>query len=302
MESGRLNCDTEIPVLQHKIDVFSSSYRESLESLRARSQETAQYQAKLEDTKAKLREAEADLVKALGVKTRKEAKRMALMDAIASAKTRVEDLKSSVQKQISKNNEYAAILYQQSPASEETMNGSTERKDEILAAISWYNTVLGFHVEGGRGVKFTFKNIDPSNPNEECFFTIRHENDTYTLLNCEPSLKGMEELIRELNKTNGLFKYVRVMRRKFQEAVHGSVASLNFEHQESAIISTSAPDLSISSFRSDSPTKKNENQVQPTKVERPSKKQSLGRRAISAALSPGSASSVRQSPRLRARK
>lgn len=44
MESGRLICDTEIPVLQHKIDVFSSSYRESLESLRARSQETAQFQ------------------------------------------------------------------------------------------------------------------------------------------------------------------------------------------------------------------------------------------------------------------
>ncbi|KAI9108786.1 hypothetical protein K1719_020091 [Acacia pycnantha] len=303
MESGRLICDTEIPVLQHKIDVFSSSYRESLESLRARSQETAQYQAKLEDAKAKLRETEDDLVKALGVKTRKEAKRMALMDAIASAKTRVEDLKSSVQKQISKNNEYAAILYQQFPASEETMNGSTEGKDEILEAISWYNTVLGFHVEGGRGVKFTFKNIDPSNPNEECFFTIRHENDTYSLLNCEPSLKGMEELIHELNKTNGLFKYVRVMRRKFQEAVaQGSVVSLNFEHQESAIISASAPDLSISSFRSDSPTKKNENQVQPTKGERPPKKQTLGRRAISAALSPGSASSVRQSPRLRARK
>ncbi|KAI9071118.1 hypothetical protein K1719_046917 [Acacia pycnantha] len=93
MESGHLICDIEIPVLQHKIDVFSSSYWESLESLRARSQETAQYQGK----------------------TRKEARRMAFMDAIASTKTRVEDLKSSVQKQISKNSEYAAILYQQSP-------------------------------------------------------------------------------------------------------------------------------------------------------------------------------------------
>lgn len=40
-----------------------------------------------------------------------------------------------------------------------------------------------------------------------------------SVLNCEPSLKGMEELIHELNKTNGLFKYVRVMRRKFQESV-----------------------------------------------------------------------------------
>ncbi|XP_054805178.1 kinetochore protein SPC25 homolog isoform X2 [Prosopis cineraria] len=309
MESGRLICDTEIPVLQHKIDVFSSSYLKSLESLRARSQETAQYQgfdlfygfpAKSEEAKAKLREVEDDLVKALGVKTRKEAKRMALMDAVASAKTRVEDLKNSVQEQRTKNCECAAILSQHSLASEGTMDGSSEQKDEILEAISWYNTVLGFHVEG---VKFTFKNINVNNPSEECFFTIRHENDTYTLLNCKPSLNGTKEFIHELNKTNGLFKYVRVMRRKFQEAVaQGSVVSLNSEHQESAIISTSAPDLSMSSFRSDSPSMKSEDEVQPTKGDRPSKKQTLGRRVISAAISPGSASSVRQSSRLKAKK
>lgn len=56
------------------------------------------------------------------MKTRKEAKRMALMDAIASAKTRVEDLKSSVQKQINKNSEYAAILSQQSPGNDLFVN------------------------------------------------------------------------------------------------------------------------------------------------------------------------------------
>lgn len=39
------------------------------------------------------------------------------------------------------------------------------------------------------------------------------------MLNCEPSLKDTDELIHELNKTNGLFKFVRMMRKKFQEAV-----------------------------------------------------------------------------------
>lgn len=47
---------------------------------------------------------------------------MALMDAIASVKTRVEDLKSSVQKQITKNSEYAAILSQQSPGNDLFVN------------------------------------------------------------------------------------------------------------------------------------------------------------------------------------
>ncbi|KAF7838297.1 kinetochore protein SPC25-like protein [Senna tora] len=303
MESVRLICDSEIPALQQKMDDFSDLFRKSLKSLRARSQETAQNQVKLEELKATLREAEDDLVKALGVKTRKEAKRMALMDAIASAKARVEDLKSSVQEQRTKNGEYAAILSQHSlalAASEGMTNGSTEQKEEIQEAISWYNRVLGFHVEGGHGVKFTFKNINVNNPNEECFFTIRHENDTYTLLNCEPSLKDTKEMIQELNKTNGLFKFVRVMRRKFQEVVvQGSAAPLSSEHQESALISASAPDLSMSSFRSDSPTKISEDQVQLTEDKRHFKKQNLGRRVKSALLSPESASSVRQSPRLK---
>ncbi|XP_054775724.1 kinetochore protein SPC25 homolog isoform X2 [Prosopis cineraria] len=277
MEFGRLICDREIPILQHKLDAFSDSHRKSLKSLWARSQETAQCQAKLEEAKVELRDAEDDLVKAQGVKTRKEAKRIALMDAIASAKTRVEDLKSSIQEQKTKNSEYAEILSQHSLG---TTNENTEqRKDEIQEVVSWYNTVLGFHVEGGHGVKFTFKNINVNNPKEEFFFTIHHENDTYALLNCEPSLKGTKEFIHELNKANGLFKFVRVMRRKLQEAV--------------------TKDLSTSSFRNDTPTEKNENQVQPAKGDRTFKKQTLKRRAMSAALSPGSASSVRQSPRLK---
>lgn len=44
MESVRLICDTEIPVLQQKMDASSASFRKSLESLRARSNESAQYQ------------------------------------------------------------------------------------------------------------------------------------------------------------------------------------------------------------------------------------------------------------------
>lgn len=39
------------------------------------------------------------------------------------------------------------------------------------------------------------------------------------MLRCEPSFDGIEELVHELNKTDGLFKFVRVMRKKFQEAL-----------------------------------------------------------------------------------
>ncbi|CAL0327669.1 unnamed protein product [Lupinus luteus] len=286
-------CDSDIPLRLHSIDAFAASFTKSLHSLRPKSQETAQSQVKLDELKAKLREAEDNLVKALGVKTRGEAKRMALTESIASVKGRVEDFRTSVDELRAKNEEYATIVSQQQHvlvASEQNSSGSIEHKDETQEAISWYNRVLGFHVEGGHGVKFTFKNVNVNNPNEEYFFTIRHEDDTYTLLNCEPSLKGTNKLVHELNKTNGLFKFVRIMRKRFQEA-----AAQENGQQESSLISDSAPVLSISTIRSYSPTNENEHQGEP-KIRRSS------RRVNSAVLSPGSASSIHRSPRLKARK
>ena len=48
-----------------------------------------------------------------------------------------------------------------------------------------------------------------------------------SVLNCDPHLNDNKELIHELNKTNGLFKFVRIMREKFQEAVaQGTILSL----------------------------------------------------------------------------
>ena len=38
------------------------------------------------------------------------------------------------------------------------------------------------------------------------------------MLDCDPHLNDTKGLIYELNETNGLFKFVRIMREKFQEA------------------------------------------------------------------------------------
>ncbi|KAF6148422.1 hypothetical protein GIB67_038777, partial [Kingdonia uniflora] len=96
-------------------------------------------------------------------------------------------------------------------------NQGIRHKEHIQDAISWYNKFLGFRVEGGHGVKFIFNNINSSqNPNEEYSFTLRHADDNYTLLDYDPYLGDMKEFIQELNQTNGLFKFVRIMREKFQ--------------------------------------------------------------------------------------
>ncbi|KAK7350636.1 hypothetical protein VNO77_09474 [Canavalia gladiata] len=296
-------CDADIPVRLQSIDALAASYRNSLQLLRANTLETVQSQAKLAEVKAKLRDTEDELVKALAVKTRREAKRMTLKDVIAYVKGRVEDLKTSVLKQRIRIEECATIVSQHRlvlAATEEKSNKGTEQKDETQEAISWYNRILGFHVEGGHGVKFTFKNINVNNPNEEYFFTIRHEDDTYTLLNCEPSLKDTEDLVHELNKTNGLFKFIRTMRKKFQEAVaQGSLSITANEHQESAFMSASAPVLSISTIRSYCPTKGNDYQDEFTGGNTYLRKQHYRRSVKSAIQSPASASSVCQTPQLK---
>ncbi|XP_039689723.1 kinetochore protein SPC25 homolog isoform X2 [Medicago truncatula] len=289
--------DSEITQQIHTIDAFAASVSKSFQSIKTTGQQTAKTQVQLEEVKDKLKEVEDELVKVLAEKTRKEAKRMALLDAIASAKARVGNLNSSIQEVRTRKQEYISFLSQQSLASEGRLNEGIEHTDETHEAISWYNRVLGFHVKGGRGVKFTFKNINLKNPNEEYSFTVFHDKNTYTLLRCEPSFDGIEELVHELNKTDGLFKFVRVMRKKFQEAlVQGSLVLTTVNPGESAFISSSAPGTSV---RSDSTTMENEHEVERSGSSAQLKKKQVRRRKSLARLSPDSASSVRQSPRLK---
>lgn len=49
------------------------------------------------------------------------------------------------------------------------------------------------------------------------------------MLDCDPHLNDTKELIHELNRTNGLFKFVRIVREKFQKAAAcGMTLSLVF--------------------------------------------------------------------------
>ncbi|XP_057465346.1 kinetochore protein SPC25 homolog isoform X2 [Actinidia eriantha] len=301
MEELRLVCDREIPIQQQRVDAAIASFRKSLESTRAKARETVQNQEKLGKLKAELREAEDDLVKALAVKTRKVAKRMATMDSLSAAKARIEELKRIVEDQMARKNEYAEIISQQY---EEKCNTNTENRGEIEEAISWYNMVLGFRIECGHGVKFIFTNINVKNPKEEYSFSVRHEKDLYTLLDCDPHLDGTKELIHELNKTNGLFKFVRTMREKFQEVVaHGISPQVTSLDQDCSTISESAP---VSSVSTDSRSEfvSNQKEIQPEETNRQSKKVNYGRggKLMAGILSPGSASSLRRSSRSKVKK
>ncbi|GMP33812.1 hypothetical protein CsSME_00006969 [Camellia sinensis var. sinensis] len=305
MEELRLVCDREITIQQHRIDAAISFFRKSLQSTKAKAQETVQIQAKLGKLKAELREAEDHLVKALAAKTRKEAKRMAMTESISATRARIEELKRIVEDQNARKDEYTEIISQQFEAlsaCEEKCEQNNEDAGEIEEAISWYNRVLGFRIECGHGIKFIFTNINLKNSNEEYSFSIRHENDFYTLLECDPDLNDTKELIHELNRSNGLFKFVRTMREKFQEAAaHGNFPQVTSCDQEYSTISVSAPVSSVSTdSRSESLSK--QKQLQPEETNRQYKKVNRGRGVKPAILSLGSASSLCRSPRFKAKK
>ncbi|KAJ6888762.1 hypothetical protein NC652_029759 [Populus alba x Populus x berolinensis] len=199
MESLRLICERDAKIQLQKVDSFMASFCNSLDSIKAIVEETMQNQ----------------------VKTRKEAKQMTTRESISATRARIQELQKSVLVQRARRDEYATIMSQLSLAlatSEEIEHQDIDHKRDIQEAMLWYNRVLGFKIEGGQGVKFTLNNINLKNQDEECSFTIRHENDMYTLLGCDPQLNDTKQLIHELNKTNGLFKFVRNMREKFQES------------------------------------------------------------------------------------
>ncbi|XP_022851124.1 kinetochore protein spc25 [Olea europaea var. sylvestris] len=297
----RLICEREIPIQQQRIDSTVISERNIFDSVKSKAQQTIHLQERLGKLKTELREAEDALVKALSVKTRKEAKQMAMRDSISDTKARIEELKEIVENQRAKKDEYANIISKQSEALaayEEKCNQITEHEEQIEEAISWYNRVLGFRIECGHGVKFIFSNINPDNANEQYSFVIRHENEIYTLLDCNPPLNDTRELIGELNKSNGLFKFVRTMREKFQEfAAPGTSNQIPSLDQDSSMISPSAPVASVSTdHRSESVVK--EKEIQPSESNHISRKVGKGQTI----LSPGSASSVRRSSRLKVKK
>ncbi|KAJ6875561.1 hypothetical protein NC652_035069 [Populus alba x Populus x berolinensis] len=342
MESLRLICDRDAQIQLQKMDSFTASFSNSMDSVKARAEETVQNQGKLGSLKSSLKEADGEFVKVLAVKTQKEAKQLVTRDSISATRARIQKLQKSVQVQRARRDEHAAIMSQQSldeisvslgyaceidgyivvlnmtrlpskpyfsfaycsvlsalfalalftafATSKETEHQDIDHKREIQEAMLWYNMVLGFKIEGGRGVKFTFNNINLKNPYEEYSFTIRYENDMYTLLACDPQLNDTKQLIHELNKTNGLFKFVRKLREKFQEAAPlGFWPQSTTLHQETTI-SVSAP---VFSDVSESPSMTSQTSDELKRNSKRSRHVRGGRQAI---MSPVS---VRRSPRFK---
>ncbi|KAF8094952.1 hypothetical protein N665_0348s0035 [Sinapis alba] len=292
-------CEKDIEEQRLQIDSFiASPFQRSLDTLLERAKATAQSQVEVGNVKADLREAEDELVKVLAVKTRKEARQMSLRDSISATQSRIQVLKRTLQLHKSRKEEYARTISQRLQGlsvSKDNAGKVTDNKSNIYEAISWYNQALGFHVEAGHGVKFTFTNIDAKRPTCEFSFTVHYGNDIYTLLDCNPQLDDMDEMVQELNNTSDLFGFVRLMRDKFQKATLSELPAHSENlPQETSVISASAPAMSITT---DTSMLTPENKVSKVQVNRRQKRSSN-----SPLQSPAPTSSTRRSTRLKAKK
>ncbi|XP_071694403.1 kinetochore protein SPC25 homolog [Rutidosis leptorrhynchoides] len=300
MAELRIISEKEIEIQNQRMENTTLSLITSLHSIKSTASESVSNRVKIGNLKTELRTLEDDLVKALSVKTRKEAQKMAISDSIAATKAKIEEQKKCLADQMTIKDEYTEIISYQSEAlkeCEEKHKQDAECREEIEEAISWYNRVLGFRIERGRGIKFIFSNINPKNHDEEYFFTIRLENDNYSLLDCHPHLSEAKKLIQELNLTNGLYSFVRTMRAKFQEvAAAGSLTEIASHPQEPTTISISAPFSSVSTDSGSGSPPKNDYSEQRNRTARKS------RHVQGMQLSILSPASVRRSPRFKVKK
>lgn len=299
MTELRLACRREIQIRRQRAELAERSLRDSLRLIKSKAEENLENREKLSKLENYLRKLETDLSDASAVQIRKEAKYKAIAESVSTTIARTKQLEKEVQVQRARKDEYAALISQQLlslEALEEKGNDDLAETEAIEEAIGWYRRVLGFRTEGGEGIKFIFDNIDLNNPEQEYLFTVRLDGDRYTLMDCDPYVEDVNELIKDLNKTNDFFKFVRIMREKFQAAIQNGTlhASSSVIQDLTSTTVSSPPPVSVDS-RNGTPTKENPPHSQHKKARLKSRQRVTHGQVVTP--SPQSILNRRQSPR-----
>uniref|UniRef100_A0A0E0DL10 Kinetochore protein SPC25 n=1 Tax=Oryza meridionalis TaxID=40149 RepID=A0A0E0DL10_9ORYZ len=191
----------------------------------------------------------------------KESKYQLTKETISSTAAINEKLEGMVTDQQNKRDHHAAVVSNHLEAVEALEAKFIEdgtRMKKIEEAVIWYSKFLGFQVVGGE------------------------------VLQCDPSIKDSEELMKDLNLTNDLFKFVRIVRERFQAeaaTVNGGLPMSSVVCPDASSIPVSPPMLMPLDSRTEKVPDKSLSQSKNKGRNLPSKR---GAAALSAA-SPGSA-------------
>ncbi|KAM3399730.1 hypothetical protein ACQJBY_004890 [Aegilops geniculata] len=249
----------------------------------------------LDGLKKRLRDLEADLGGALSLKLVMESKCERLRESISASAATSGQLSDLVTDQRNRSERHAALISNVLEAAEafEAKNDEdvTLMKD-MEKAICWYQKRLGFQaVVEGEGVKFVFDKVDLQSPEKEFSFSLKFDKDGYTLLRCSPPVEDSEELAKDLNLTNDLVKFVRIIRRRFQ------AAALNGDLPVSPAVCSDASAIPISSLVVKSVDSRSKNDRDRSNSQSKNRKPALPAKRKASALSAASPGSVRRSPR-----
>ncbi|KAG2624087.1 kinetochore protein SPC25 homolog isoform X3 [Panicum virgatum] len=182
----------------------------------------------LKGLKDQLRGLQPQLAETLSVQLREESKGKLATESISDATARIKRLGNLVADLRDKRDEHTAVVSEQLQALETLEASSNEDaavRDKIEEAIFWYEKFLGFKiVVGEEGVKFVLNKLDPQSPEKEYSLCINFDKDRYNLLQCDPHIKDVEKLVKDLNLSDNVVKFVRIIREKFQSsAMNGAL-------------------------------------------------------------------------------
>uniref|UniRef100_A0A8R7PYF7 Kinetochore protein SPC25 n=2 Tax=Triticum urartu TaxID=4572 RepID=A0A8R7PYF7_TRIUA len=219
MAAARAACERRIAHGRERTAAAASAFRGAILFARSLAEHSVAHREKLNALKDQLRELEAGLAEALSTQLKKESECKLTSESISNATATNEELRGLLLDQRARRDEFANVISHQLQAIEALeANVDVMGKKNLDEAIMWYNKFLGFRVVAGEGVKFVFSKVDMQSPDDEYSFCIKVNKDEYSLIQCTPLLKDTEELVKDLNCTNDLFKFVRIMRARFQAA------------------------------------------------------------------------------------
>lgn len=295
LAAQRAACDRRIAAGRDRFASASAAIRAAAPSARSGAHQSLSRREDLDGLKKRLRDLEADLGQALSLKLATESKCERIRESISASAATSEQLSDLLTDQRNRSERHAAVISNVLEAVEafEAKNDEdyTWMKD-MEKSVCWYQKCLGFQaVDGGEGVKFVFDKVDLQSPEKEFSFSLKFDKDRYTLLQCSPPVEDSEELMKDLNLTNDLVKFVRIIRQRFQ------AAALNGDLPLSPTVCSDASAIPISSPVIKSVDSRSKNDRDRSNSQSKNRKPGLPAKRKASVLSAASPGSVRRSPR-----
>ncbi|KAJ3676439.1 hypothetical protein LUZ60_003851 [Juncus effusus] len=223
--------------IQASKDCYAHSaavFRLHLKSTRALAERNHGSLEKLDKLKEEFTELQAEYSRAQSVKTRNDSKMNVMKEELEKQSEQLDKIKTVLSDKQSKLEEDSSIVSNTSSNLKSLESKVVQDEEHLNMAIGWYQNVLGFQVIGGNeGLTFIFTKINSSDPKKEYSFTVKLEKNKFILSRCDPFLE-VDELVKELNETKDLFRFVRVMRAKFASVSTADTDSMNSESDQQA--------------------------------------------------------------------